>query len=62
MPSDWDFAAPPTPTFAYLVVDSTGLMDVKATLDSGRAHEFARNTGSVVVTVLVTADFRKDTP
>jgi hypothetical protein len=57
MTSDWAFAEPAEPTFAYLVIyDTNGLGG--AWLDGDQAHEFARNTNSVVVKLPVTADFR----
>lgn len=43
---------------AYLVIDPTGLMQAQATVDPLRAHEYARNTGSVVVELPIIADYR----
>ena len=59
MSGDWDFAEPDQPTYAYLVIyDANGIGG--AWLDEDRAHEYARNTNSVVVKMPVAGDYRKE--
>lgn len=42
---------------AYLVIHSSGGIGL-ADLDPDRAHEYARNTGSVVISAPIVADYR----
>lgn len=46
---------------AHLVIDPLGGVPIRAWLDRDRAHEFARNTESVVVDLPIVADYRPGT-
>ena len=58
--SPWAFAAPDTPTYAYLVINPRIGGMVQATLDEDRAHKLARDIGCVVARLNVVADFQAE--